>query len=156
MTSEIRATRTGIAKAVVNGSQARDTSDEGRTVISPGPSEAIARYQMKHAMCRSDQTEHVQRIHDLAAKLVRKARGNGDARIAGTATGVVRGAIEASGVVVGLDARTAAEAAATGALEAAGDVGKGATEHVTKIVTGAIRTIEPLDRTLFSSGRRAP
>lgn len=155
MNSEIKANRTGIAKAVVNGSQGMKSAHHKRTAISPGPSEAVARYQMKHAMCQSEQAEHVQRIHDIAADFVCKARGDGDARIAGTAAGVVRGAIEASDMI-DLDAQTAAEAAATGALEAAGEAGKGATEHVTKIVTGAIWNIEPLDRTLFSSGRRAP
>lgn len=153
----------GIPKAVHEGAKAAggdvlepaDSARVDRKRDMPSLTESAARMVMARVIeSRSGGIDGIALVQQTAADLVRGA-GDVDGNIIDTVTGAVTGAIEAA-QDTGLDRRRAAEAAAIGAIEAAGDFGEVAVEHVKKVVTAPIGTVRPLDTAMFADGRRTP
>jgi hypothetical protein len=94
-------------------------------------------------------------IKRAAADVVRAVEGS-EADVVPAVKGAVTAAIEAAGRG-GVDEQAAAEAAAIGALEAAGEVEDPAVvERLKQLLTGEIGGVQPLTEALFSRGRRTP
>lgn len=153
----------GIPKAVREGARAAggdalelEEAARPRPEDAPDPAGAAAATVMAGAVgARAASADAMSLIQNTAAHLVRGA-GEVDADIAATARGAVAGAISAGEAEATIDTNKAAEAAAVGALEAAGASGEAAVEHVKKVVTGFIGDVRPLDKSVFASGRRTP